>query len=151
MDFIEPCFGIGHNLSLICQMTSDHHQCVCMVQCCFKSSETIRLIRDGSSGRPPRLSQSSGALRPPPAPRTINTEVVRSQAVQSNLCSWQTCSLNSECGEQSHKERPQNQLSVENSNRLARQSIQYESQLHRAFCSHSFLALKTTGLSKHDA
>ena len=28
MDFIEPCFGIGHNLSLICQMTSEdikHH------------------------------------------------------------------------------------------------------------------------------
>ena len=23
MDFIEPCFGIGHNLSLICQMTSE--------------------------------------------------------------------------------------------------------------------------------
>ena len=21
--FIEPCFGIGHNLSLICQMTSE--------------------------------------------------------------------------------------------------------------------------------
>ena len=23
VDFIEPCFGIGHNLSLICQMTSE--------------------------------------------------------------------------------------------------------------------------------
>ena len=23
MAFIEPCFGIGHNLSLICQMTSE--------------------------------------------------------------------------------------------------------------------------------
>ena len=23
MDFIEPCFGIDHNLSLICQMTSE--------------------------------------------------------------------------------------------------------------------------------
>ena len=23
MDFIEPRFGIGHNLSLICQMTSE--------------------------------------------------------------------------------------------------------------------------------
>ena len=70
-------------------------QCVCMVQCCFTSTETIRLIGDWSPGRPPRLSHSSRALRPPPAPRTINTEVVRSQAVQSNLCSWQTCSLNS--------------------------------------------------------
>ena len=28
MAFIEPCFGIGHNLSLICQLTSEdikHH------------------------------------------------------------------------------------------------------------------------------
>ena len=23
VDFLEPCFGIGHNLSLICQMTSE--------------------------------------------------------------------------------------------------------------------------------
>ena len=110
-------------------------QCVCMVQCCFTSSETIRLIRDGSPGWPPRLSHSSGALRPPPAPRTINTEVVRSQAVQSNLCSWHTCSLNSYCGEQSHKERPQNQLSVENSNTLAR----------RKPASHSFLFTQFSG------
>ena len=25
-------------------------QCVCMVQCCFTSTETIRLIRDGEKG-----------------------------------------------------------------------------------------------------
>ena len=37
-------------------------QCVCMVQCCFTSTETIRLIRDGSPGRPPPLSHSSWAL-----------------------------------------------------------------------------------------
>ena len=34
-------------------------QCVCMVQCCFTSTGTIRLIRTGSPGRPPRLSHSS--------------------------------------------------------------------------------------------
>ena len=34
-------------------------QCVCMVQCCFTSTETIRLIRTESPGRPPRLSHSS--------------------------------------------------------------------------------------------
>ena len=34
-------------------------QCVCMVQCCFTFTETIRLIRVGSLGRPPRLSHSS--------------------------------------------------------------------------------------------
>ena len=37
-------------------------QCVCMVQCCFTSTETIRLIRTGSPGRPPRLPHSSWAL-----------------------------------------------------------------------------------------
>ena len=34
-------------------------QCVCMVQCSFTSTETIRLIRTGSPGRPLRLSHSS--------------------------------------------------------------------------------------------
>ena len=34
-------------------------QCVCMVQCCFTSTETIRLIRTESPGRPSRLSHSS--------------------------------------------------------------------------------------------
>ena len=38
-------------------------QCVSMVQCCFTSTKTIRLIRRGSPGRPPRLSHSSGTLR----------------------------------------------------------------------------------------
>ena len=33
-------------------------QCVSMVQCCFTSTETIRLIRTGSPGRPPLLSHS---------------------------------------------------------------------------------------------
>ena len=31
-------------------------QCLSMVQCCFTSTETVRLIRTGSPGRPPRLS-----------------------------------------------------------------------------------------------
>ena len=34
-------------------------QCKCMVQCCFTSIETIRLVRTGSPRRPPRLSHSS--------------------------------------------------------------------------------------------
>ena len=37
-------------------------QCVCMVQCCFTSTETIMLIRTGSLGQPPRLSHSSWTL-----------------------------------------------------------------------------------------
>ena len=38
----------------------DH--CLSMVQCCSTSTETIRLIRTGSPGRPPRLSHSSWTL-----------------------------------------------------------------------------------------
>ena len=37
-------------------------QCLNMVQCCFTSMETIRLIRTGSRGQPPRLSHSSWTL-----------------------------------------------------------------------------------------
>ena len=37
-------------------------QCVSMVQCCFTSTETVRLIRTGSPGRPPRLSHSCWTL-----------------------------------------------------------------------------------------
>ena len=34
-------------------------QCRSMVQCCFMSTETVRPIKTGSPGRPPRLSHSS--------------------------------------------------------------------------------------------
>ena len=34
-------------------------QCLSMVQCCFTSTETVRVIRTGGPGRPPRLSHSS--------------------------------------------------------------------------------------------
>ena len=37
-------------------------QCVSMVQYCFTSTETIKLVRTGSPGRPPRLSHSSWTL-----------------------------------------------------------------------------------------
>ena len=37
-------------------------QCLSMVQCCFTSTETVRLVRTESPGRPPRLSQSSWTL-----------------------------------------------------------------------------------------
>ena len=33
-----------------------------MVQCCFTSTETVRFIRTGNPGRPPRLSHSSWTL-----------------------------------------------------------------------------------------
>ena len=41
---------------------TNRDQCVCLVQCCFTSTETVRLIRTGSPGRPPRLSHSSRTL-----------------------------------------------------------------------------------------
>ena len=37
-------------------------QCVCMVQCCLTSTETIMLIWTGSPGQPLRLSHSSWTL-----------------------------------------------------------------------------------------
>ena len=37
-------------------------QCRSMIQCCFTSTETVRLIRTGSPGRPPRLSHRSSTL-----------------------------------------------------------------------------------------
>ena len=37
-------------------------QCLNMVQCCFTSTETLKLIRTESPGRPPRLSHSSWTL-----------------------------------------------------------------------------------------
>ena len=37
-------------------------QCWSTVQCCFTSTETVRLIRMKSPGRPPRLSRSSWTL-----------------------------------------------------------------------------------------
>ena len=33
--------------------------CDSMVQCCFTSTETVRLVRTGSPGRPPQLPHSS--------------------------------------------------------------------------------------------
>ena len=49
MAFIEPCFGIGHNLSLICQMTSEDikHQLIIII---LASTETTRLTGDGEKG-----------------------------------------------------------------------------------------------------
>ena len=41
---------------------TDCDQCRGMVQCCFTSTETVRLIRTESPGRPPRLSHSSWTL-----------------------------------------------------------------------------------------
>ena len=37
-------------------------QCLSMVQCCFTSTETARLVRTKYPGRPPRLSHSSWTL-----------------------------------------------------------------------------------------
>ena len=36
---------------------SDLLYCLCTLQCCFKSTETVQRARPGSPGRPPRLSQ----------------------------------------------------------------------------------------------
>ena len=41
MDFIEPCFGIGHNLSLICQMTSEDIKHQLIINNCDKSGSHV--------------------------------------------------------------------------------------------------------------
>ena len=43
MDFTEPCFGIGHNLSLICQMTSEDikHQLIIITDLSAERSATL--------------------------------------------------------------------------------------------------------------
>ena len=51
MAFIEPCFGIGHNLSLICQMTSEdikHHLIITKhVEKRSKESDKMKKNEDG--------------------------------------------------------------------------------------------------------
>ena len=48
MAFIEPCFGIGHNLSLICQMTSEDikHQLIIS----NSDVKTLMELRDKKTG-----------------------------------------------------------------------------------------------------
>ena len=41
MAFIEPCFGIGHNLSLICQMTSEDIKHQLIIIYLLKVAKTI--------------------------------------------------------------------------------------------------------------
>ena len=43
MAFIEPCFGIGHNLSLICQMTSEDikHQLIIIITVAYALSGVV--------------------------------------------------------------------------------------------------------------
>ena len=50
MAFIEPCFGIGHNLSLICQMTSEDikHQLIIITQTMFTDALPWRLQPGGN-------------------------------------------------------------------------------------------------------
>ena len=49
---------LGCWVDILILLGTNCDQYVSMVQCCFMSTETIRLIRMGSPGRPPQLSQS---------------------------------------------------------------------------------------------
>ena len=52
MAFIEPCFGIGHNLSLICQMTSEDikHQLIIIIFEIFRHRPIIIYTRLPAGG-----------------------------------------------------------------------------------------------------
>ena len=58
MDFIEPCFGIGHNLSLICQMTSEDikHQLIISCYICFH--HLLLYHNESESGKRKTLCQN---------------------------------------------------------------------------------------------
>ena len=58
MDFIEPCFGIGHNLSLICQMTSEDikHQLIS-----YTDTSKYNIIRPSYIGYKAQSYIDSGA------------------------------------------------------------------------------------------
>ena len=53
MAFIEPCFGIGHNLSLICQMTSEHikHQLIIIIKRAIASYAVVGCARGAHRSR----------------------------------------------------------------------------------------------------
>ena len=53
MDFIEPCFGTGHNLSLICQMTSEDikHQLINKGRGGGKGRSGVNKVGGGGKGR----------------------------------------------------------------------------------------------------
>ena len=66
----SPCTLCGHKATLEEEEENVHldlhtfvHDTLCngsfFFKCCFTSKETIRTIRDGSPGRPPRFSHSS--------------------------------------------------------------------------------------------
>ena len=50
---------LGYGVDLL---GTNSDQCLSMAQCCFTSTETVRLIRTGSPGWPPQLSHSSWTL-----------------------------------------------------------------------------------------
>ena len=66
MFHLHALFGDEVELHVLeCQvdiLETNCDQCVSTVQCCFTSTETIRLIRTGSPGWPPHLSHSSALL-----------------------------------------------------------------------------------------
>ena len=66
MDFIEPCFGIGHNLSLICQMTSEDikHQLIITITTIILVI-VFYVIRSGTSAGDDRPHQVPGCIARP--------------------------------------------------------------------------------------
>ena len=77
VDFIEPCFGIGHNLSLICQMTSEDikHQLIIIIwlEECLKmllriniavvTAVSLKLIKAKTAGFESASSQNLELMR----------------------------------------------------------------------------------------
>ena len=70
-DYLLNCLRrwLGKDIILFCMSTGDWSKGFetsaefGLLSCCFTSTEAIRLVRDGSPGRLPRLSQSSWTLK----------------------------------------------------------------------------------------
>ena len=73
MDFIEPCFGIGHNLSLICQMTSEDikHQLIIIMSVRIDPASRCAPLAAPTKAR---RSQTVVGTRPPSAPSGCSYE-----------------------------------------------------------------------------
>ena len=74
---IHTCFGIGHNLSLICQMTSEDikHQLIITLVCRLLKINSSASLSQPSRGPAPWLVQSTVSGGSTPVPSAASSEV----------------------------------------------------------------------------
>ena len=87
MDFIEPCFGIGHNLSLICQMTSEDikHQLIIIITADVGDTDVT------ATGRRRRDVSVAAACRSPVAAHTSDGRAAMRRNLDQQPLSYLSC------------------------------------------------------------